>query len=342
MEAQYTVSTIVIVVWLIFPGIIFKRFYYQGQFTKQFGAGLFADRLITSIFWGTIVQGISFLFFSRYLGFTYTQIRPNIQQVYEKIGTNKLPDISYINLEYILTYLVVVVFFAGASGFLAHKFIRNLKIDLRSEIFRFSNHWNYIFTGEIRINKKFGVLNNRKYKETIVDIILEESSDRNKMLSGYLEDYTISRDTGQLETIYLSGASRYSKSGEQFKPIQGDCLVIPYNKVLDMNLRYVFSVDDPQSIANTLSKILKELVFPIGSIAIIFYPWWLKLRIYSTILLIIFLLLSLLQALIIINSLILNFDEIKKGNIKWVKLMAQIVLLGLTITIAYIAPMLIK
>lgn len=334
MEAQYTVSTIVIVVCLIFPGILFKRFYYQGQFTKQFGAGLFADRLITSIFWGTVVQVASFLIFSRYLGFTYTQIKPDIKQVYEKIGANQLPDLSYIPLTYILKYLGFVVFTASVSGFLAHKFIRNFKIDLYVEVFRFSNHWNYIFNGEILANKKYKALYNGKYKETIVDIVIPgEAPYGNKMLSGYLADYTISRETGELETIYLSRASKYSQTAKAFKNIPGHCFVVPYSNVSDLNIRYIFSVDEQKNTANSFRSILKEFLFPAGSLFIILYPWTLRLGIYATLLGIILSLLCLLQTVIITLSIFSNAERVKNRSTKWL-FAGQIVLILLSLIIS--------
>jgi len=86
MEAQYTVNSIVFIVSLIVPGVIFKRFYFQGQFTKQFGDGLFADRLITSIFWGIFVQIITFLLYSCIFGFTYTSLKQVIDKAYSEIS----------------------------------------------------------------------------------------------------------------------------------------------------------------------------------------------------------------------------------------------------------------
>ena len=95
MESQFTISGLLFIICLIVPGVIFKRFYFQGQFSKQFGAGLFADRLITSIFWGIIVQITTYLVFSKSLDFSYEDIQPKVEITYKNIFQNTLPNLSY-------------------------------------------------------------------------------------------------------------------------------------------------------------------------------------------------------------------------------------------------------
>ena len=90
MELQYnTISTIVFIVLLIFPGFVFRRFYFQGQFTKQFQAGEFADRIITSIFWGVFVQIISFITYCWVFNFKYESIKSIIDAAYKKVSIIK-------------------------------------------------------------------------------------------------------------------------------------------------------------------------------------------------------------------------------------------------------------
>lgn len=267
MEAQYTVNSIVFIVSLIVPGVIFKRFYFQGQFTKQFGAGLFADRLITSIFWGIFVQIITFLFYSRIFGFTYTSIKQVIDKAYIEISKNLLPDFTYVQLSHILGYLVFLLFMSGALGTFLHSLIRVFKIDVFFKVLRFSNEWNYYFKGEILSTSEFKGGKKGKVLSTNIDLLIEDGTEKNKMVSGYLTQYTLSSKTGELETIYLTNAKRYSKSENKFKEIPGDCFIVPFNKVIDMNLIY----NTIKVASNEKKQLTYNLILNIGFWASYFY-----------------------------------------------------------------------
>lgn len=208
MEGTLTISSIVFIVCLIVPGVIFKRFYYQGQFSTQFGSGLFADRLITSIFWGLIVQLIAFLGYSRLIGFTYTSIKKNIDKVYSEISANSLPNVNYHDLTYILEYLAFSCAVAVILGLFLHQFIRRFKIDIHYKVFRFANEWNYYFKGEILLTREFKSSKKGKWLSTYVDLLIDDGTDKNKMVSGFLTDYTLSHKSGELEVIYLTNAKR--------------------------------------------------------------------------------------------------------------------------------------
>jgi len=280
MEAQYTVNSIVFIVSLVVPGVIFKRFYFQGQFTKQFGAGLFADRLITSIFWGIFVQIITFLLYSRIFGFTYTSLKQVIDKTYSEISKNLLPNFTYVQLGHILGYLIFLLFMSGALGTFLHLLIRLFKIDVFFKVLRFSNEWNYYFNGEILSTREFRGGKKGKVLSTSVDLLIDDGTEKNKMVSGFLTQYTLSPKTGELETIYLTNAKRYSKSESKFKEIPGDCFIVPFNKVIDMNLNY----DTIEVVNNKKKQIIYNLISNIGLLGIVFlfiYPWFLKISYFE-------------------------------------------------------------
>lgn len=282
MDPQITISSIVFIVWLIFPGVIFKRFYYQGQFTKQFSFGLFADRLITSIFWGCFVQLITFLLYSRSLGFTFTGIKGHLNRVYDQIINNRLPDLQYHHLVYILGYASALIFVASILGTFLHKVVRLLKIDVHFELFRFANQWHYYFKGDILSTRDFSSLPKGKVLSTFVDALVDDGSERNKMVTGFLTQYTISAQTGELETIHLTRASRYSNSQANFKEIPGHVLSIPYSRIIDLNLRYnIVEIDNSRRDATFVVVI--QFVGWVGLIASFIYPWYLDANLFKTI-----------------------------------------------------------
>ncbi|HEY4323114.1 MAG TPA: hypothetical protein VGN20_03990 [Mucilaginibacter sp.] len=281
MGKEYTISSIIIVVWLIFPGVVFKRFYFQGQFTKQFGVGLFADRLITSIFWGIPVQIATFLIYSRVLNFTFTGIEKNIQEFYEQLSENKFPLISYSTLEYILGYLVCLIITAATLGGICHRIVRIFKVDLKWPVFRFNNHWHYYFRGEVLNTKEFKALKTGKWHTTIVDVVINDGTEGNKMIKGYLTQYTISHKTGDLESLYLTDTMRYSKSQKQYVRVPGDCFVVLYEHVIDMNLLY--NQIKPNLNVRQIIRVIFNIVGFLAFIYILIFPWYLNIRVLNKI-----------------------------------------------------------
>ena len=274
MESEVTISTIVLIVMLIVPGIFFKRFYFRGQFTKQFTSGLFADRLITSIFWGLIVQLITFLVFNKVSNLSYDSIKAPVSGGLKQIEAGTLPDLSSENLSSLLLYISSSIIISAILGYLAHGFIRFFKIDSKFEVFRFSNNWNYYFRGE---NMDFGEFKDRKTGKvlsTSVDVVMDNGEGGTKMFTGFITQYQISSETGALEVLYLTDAHRYSKSKQRFIAVDGDCLVVPYSKVIDMNIRYNIRIVNDKFYKKVISASVAVLSGAIMLIILLF-PWYL-------------------------------------------------------------------
>lgn len=314
---QFTISTIFFIVSLIVPGIIFKRFYYQGQFTKQFGTDPFADRLITSLFWGIFVQIIAFLIFSRYFGFTYTSIKKQIDVVYASIVQNKIPDITYKQIFYLLGYLIFSVITALLLGSLCHFLIRFLKLDIKFNVLRFSNRWNYLIRGDILATREFKSAKKGKVLFTVVDIVIDDATEKNKMISGVLTDYIISEKTGELETVYLTAAKKYSITNNTPKEIPGDCLIVPCHRMVNMNLTYILKVVDKNKKRQIVIN-LYRFVTSIGMLFCLIYPWYENINLINKILSILFSSFSLTLLMTLVHSSVLQPDsntKLEKGGI---------------------------
>ncbi len=284
MEFPASIPSIIFVVLLIVPGVVLKRFYFQGEFTKEFGFGIFADRLFSSIFLGIIVQIVTFLFLAKVYGFTYENSKGQITQLYKAFIDADFKIISSENLWTALGYLIICLFTAAFLGGSAHHIVRQLRLDIRFPLLRFSNQWNYLFKGEIVHSKKFKAINKGKVLETYVDVVIDtEDNGKKKMVSGFLADYSISSKTGDLEAIYLIDAKRYSSSKAEFVKVEGECFVLPYNKVVDMNLTYVFKKIDASKFNQLLVNVFEYLSF-FGFLAVCIRPWFLNERLFIKIL----------------------------------------------------------
>jgi hypothetical protein len=278
MEFPVSATSIIFVVLLIVPGVVLKRFYFQGHFTKEFGIGIFADRLITSIFLGILTQIVSFLILGRIYGFTFETIKKPVTTAYESVTTAKFQEVTSQHLWVAFGYLVTSLVVAATLGQIAHMLVRTLRLDSRFSLLRFNNQWYYFFRGDIIYSKNFKSLPKGKVIETYVDIILNmEEGGKHKMVSGFLSDYSISSKTGELETIFLTDARRFSTSKGEAIGIPGHCFIIPYSKVSDLNVSYIYREIDESKREELILSIISYFS-SIGFLLICIFPWFLEIR----------------------------------------------------------------
>lgn len=250
MLPEVALSSILLIVIVLFPGLIFRRFYYWSKFTKQFVKGEWSERIVTSIFWGIISQVITLLLISYIL--SILQIK-----LLEKDIIEKIRDFSFANMDieearsllfFILGYILFSILVAGLLGLILYKFVRWFEIDIRIEAFRYSNQWHYIFQGEVPKSKK-KVL----FPWVDVTLITQQEDGKQKMIQGVLKDYQINATSGDLEYLYLEKAERYSHTQKDFKKILSDIFVIPSQNIVDLNIRYKYKNEE-----NNIEKVEDE------------------------------------------------------------------------------------
>jgi hypothetical protein len=279
MYLNLALSAIFIITIVVFPGIVFKRFYFQGQFSKQFGGGLFADRIITSIFWGLFIQSLAITFFYYTTASDFDAYKSVIVNTYATISNNELPNVSKEFLIYWLVYIFIVITISISLGFILHTLIRIFGLDVKFPVLRYANHWHYYFKGEILSTKKFQKLKRGKVLSTKADIIVstQDKNGKNTLFTGFITDYSLSNKTGELEFLYLTESKKYKEEDKVFKEFESDCLVIPFSKVENLNLRYIYkkSVNRKRQII----KKLKNLSFFTIFFSIIILPWFIDFNI---------------------------------------------------------------
>ncbi|WP_293916602.1 MULTISPECIES: hypothetical protein [unclassified Sphingobacterium] len=281
MDFGLTFFGIAYVVAIVIPGLIFKRFYFQGKFSKQFFDGLFVDRLLTNILWGLFIQLITIFSYCWFFDVKSTELYTEINSLYTDYNQQKIPEFKFEYILHSLRYLMATIITAIASGWGLHLLVRFLKFDILFSIFRFSNQWHYYFSGEaLRFKefKKFSNGNTNKVISTEVDVVVKESDGITNMFTGFLTQYTLCR-TGELETIYLTDTKRFVKRDDNrfhSKVIPGDCFVIPYNNVLNLNVRYNV-VNNHNPTTGIIKKVISMVILLLTILAVFFviiYPWF--------------------------------------------------------------------
>ncbi len=308
MNFGITLITVFYIVILIVPGIFFKKFYFQAKFSHEFNNGAFADKAITSIFWGLLIQLLAIFILKVGFGYSFDQLYTRMNNLYGAIHKQEFPKISYKQLKIFFLFFVFSIILACFSGHILHKLIRFFKLDIIFSSLRFANEWNYIFRNELAISKdKDG--ERKKYFSTELDIIVKESKNEiPRFYSGILKDYFLN-ENGQLDKIVLAAAKKRvsnDNNEKEFVDIKGDVFIVPYCNIENINLRYSYTPSKrvfkiPAAIRNTI-----VLCFVVLFLLAFIIPWFLNISLASTFLSILLLIVS---WIFIFTSVLASLEE---------------------------------
>lgn len=96
---EIAVNSFVLFLLFIFPGIVFRRFYYVGEFSKQFNSNNWVNTFYISLVPGLIIQIISYFTF---VNLIYRKPLLNnyafVNSIYIKFRNNSIPK-ELFNLE---------------------------------------------------------------------------------------------------------------------------------------------------------------------------------------------------------------------------------------------------
>lgn len=229
-------GTIILFFVFITPGMLFRRFYYTLEFSKQFIKNTSFKVFISSIIIGSFIQ----IVFYYYLVHKNNWVTYDVD--FKLLGSLLFGDKKTLSSNLVIVsnqagliiiYFLCLSIFSIFLGYLSSFFVRKLKWDVKTRIFRFNNQWYYLFKGEIlefpdvrrRLNSKdFNNIdvdeneneNENETKDTkravninlaYIDAIVE-TGDRVTLYKGILLDYYLNHNGDSLEYIYLTAAKR--------------------------------------------------------------------------------------------------------------------------------------
>lgn len=262
MEFNIALNTIVYITIFIFPGIIFRKFYYIREYSKEFDKGNLFERFVGTIFASVIILCISFLGYNFIIDTLQKELLPHIsyntiQDIHQKISDNSLPsDIAketYIDF----AYLMLSIYLLSATIGLICYFLTRHPILKRIGLFKKINYWEDLVRGLYYKNEDDKLM----YIHTEVDVLIDTGTE-NKLYSGKLENYYINHNDNHLQTITLSNVKRYKKDKNkkvEIKEIPGDHFIIEKERILNLNFRYIFEKKDNSSLYISLYTIIDLL-----------------------------------------------------------------------------------
>jgi len=149
-------------------------------------------------------------------------------------------DIFFSYLYY-CTFVMTVSFFVGH---LSRKLIRVLKFDRQYKLFRFSNDWYYLLSGEF-----LGFPEVPDHPEEVsfkLVNVLTNTGGEQLLYIGELIHYTLS-DEGGLDNVVLKDAKRRllqnDDADDRYYNIPGRYITIPYKTIVNINIRYFYLAD---------------------------------------------------------------------------------------------------
>lgn len=275
---EIAINSLLVFLLLVFPGLIFRRFYYVGEFSKQFNSANWLNSFYISIIPGIITQVLTLWVFLSYIH-VFDDKAPlicYINSFYNKVQLGEIPFFIFKLqfLKYLFLYFVLLVAFAALLAQFSWVIVRQFKLDIKFKPLRFSNHWHYYFSGEIIKTKDFKPLNknnkNKKVVLTEADVLVDLGNGNNKLYKGFISQYTICKDTGNLKTLYLTEARRFkiTDSDVELKDIPGDIMVIPYDKILNFNLTYIYFAKSKSSL-----KIISAVIVILFLVSLMLNPF---------------------------------------------------------------------
>lgn len=255
MEVSVGIYTIIFVFFfLIIPGFITRRFYFNGEFSKQINIGISSFmNLIYSFFVGVFLS-LVFVFILNLFNDRTIDIETLLNRFDSNFvspspnldPTQRFKGLSSSIYTVYLPFLAGMYIFSAMYGFFLSKIVLIFGLDTKWKFFRYGNNWHYLFSGKIlkfknhssasSFDNKLGV------KYTYLDVLVTEMGDKTTLYSGLLADYDICpNDISKLEKIHLLKATRYKKTEESVivKNIPGNLFTIMGDRILNINCTYI-------------------------------------------------------------------------------------------------------
>ncbi len=234
--------TLVLLILLI-PGFLFRRFYYSGEFSREYFKQNFTDLILPSLIFSGVINTFcySVIYLLGYRSNAVSAIAVLLSGTTDSGRVSAAIETLFLNLYPGLSYFLFTSLTGALTGFFAKYLIRTYKLDRRYKLFRFQNEWHYLFSGEIL---DFPEIQGsaRTVELTFVDALVN-TSEGSVIYSGYLSAYVLSSSTG-IDRLYLSNARRrYLKNDDKQEPeryyeMPGDFFVVFASQIINLHISY--------------------------------------------------------------------------------------------------------
>ena len=254
---NFAFSSLLILLILV-PGLIFFRFYYSEEFSKEYFKTSPFEVISTSLIPSVVFHLIGGAVSSWTTGYSI-----DLQTVgFLLIGTNESALIkdSITNIQdnvyLIVKYNLLLWGFAGIAGKASRTIIRRSGLDRKQKLFRFRNRWHYILTGELLQFPRVPMEETDLPDFTFIDALVE-TQEGTIIYKGILADYDLTGSGDGLETIYLIHVERrylskdrgdwryrYRNKKITYYEMPGELFILKYDEIVNLNVTYYALQDE--------------------------------------------------------------------------------------------------
>ena len=240
----------IVVVLFLLPGLIFRRLYFYGEFSKQFDAGLSLPFLLgKALVPGLFLAVTCFVLFHK----LYSQIDIDALVAQYKILNAEQSNetngpVNTVSIKNVIDASWEFVAFLYATslllGLVAGRLVRTTNLDTRFKLLRFSNSWYYLLTNKHALFKRFKAhrVVDKQFLVAAVDVLINVN-DKPRLSSGMVVDYEVDReDCSKLRKLIISEAERYQEKDGAIvrKQIPGKFFVLDCTHMINLNITHVY------------------------------------------------------------------------------------------------------
>jgi membrane protein len=255
----------------LFPGILFRRTFFSGKFSKHYDSGNIVDRVLWNIFFSIIcillfilvnIFTNNILISSLGISLRQNEVINTFEELYKNEFPKLLRDSKSVN-DFIWILLSLYIF-STLLGLGLHKLIFIFDLDKHIPLLKFQSKWDYLLVSNKESNKEhrlgdvfftqadLKLLDNQLYTGRLHDIVLnKENHIESIILSETYKFYKIEKkaindkklkeikeeikNRKSLKYFYYENQNEYCYK----KRIKGDLFTIPNSKVENISITYV-------------------------------------------------------------------------------------------------------
>ncbi|MGV3459898.1 MAG: hypothetical protein ACO1N9_05515 [Flavobacterium sp.] len=246
-----------VIIILLLPGLLFRKSYLSGEFSREYIVEDFFELLINSLVPSFIIYIIGIPI--AYL-FGYFYDLPDLLALLssdKELLSNALKSIEKHQLPIVIFHLLINIL-AYAAGYKFKDLVLRKNFDTKFPSLRFDNIWHYLLTAKFILFKRSQIaLNNDKIDDIDLTFIVALVNVGNTpiLYNGALVDYELSTDSS-LNLLYLKNVKRKvlrlkdevssdesniheDDSLDNFKDIEGNILIIKYENIINLSISFV-------------------------------------------------------------------------------------------------------
>lgn len=211
MNLNIALNTIIYIMVFLFPGVLFRKFYFLESNKSQFAQGHLLERFLLTILLSIFCLSTFFLFdfgvtycfdASLVIDFGYDDFKG----IFSKLSKNEIPanfDNKNTFLHFIATFAIIYLF-SGFLGWLLYHIVKVLHLDNFLSVLRFNNEWDYLFT-----LPKRSVIKRKPLQRMKVQLdILTKCGDKETLYQGMYHNLIFNKDN-EIDSIVLTSASKF-------------------------------------------------------------------------------------------------------------------------------------